>query len=308
MTQLALCMVIKDEVNHIAGCLEPIIDLLDSVVIIDTGSTDGTQDLLKQKFGITPLSGKLTADRCFCKSDVRNAAFENVETPWILSLDADERIGRDALERFLRMRHPESTMGYFGTWVNHVDGAQPFEDYKLFLFRKGARKRGLIHENVQVDIRSRNQRAAWLDGLSVQHYPERSKHATKTAFYRQRLECALRNEPDWYRYYWFLGYMDYCARHWDEALAHLDKAASSNSPLFPVECLNSCMVMAEIYAQLGQQRELAHTLDQALAFYRELRGDFEVQINRRLLPWFTVAREHCRKGELESIKAYRFAR
>jgi hypothetical protein len=102
--------------------------------------------------------------------------------------------------------------------------------------------------------------------------------------------------------------MDFCARDWDQALAHLDKAASSNSPLFPVECLNSRMVMAEIYAQLGQARELAHTLDQAINFHSAVRGDFEVQINRRLLPWLMAAREHCRKGELTAIQAYRFAR
>ena len=301
-------MVVKDEVNRIAGCLQPIFDLFASVVIIDTGSTDGTQELLRERFGIRPIIGELTADRCYCKSDLRNLAFAKVDTPWILSLDADERIDPEVLKRFLGMRHDESIAGYFGSWVNHVNGAPPFEDYKLFLFRKGARKRGLIHENVQVDIRSRGQQARWLDGLAVQHYPERSKHATKTAFYRERLRCALQKEPAWYRYYWFLGYMDYCAQSWDEALQHLDIAASARSQLFPVECLNSHMVMAEIHARLGHERELSQILERALAFYRDVSDDFEVQINRRLLPWFHGAREHCRRGKLTEIRAYRFAR
>lgn len=305
---LALCMVVKDEINRISGCLEPIIDLLDEILIIDTGSGDGTPELLKRRFGITPLTGRLEEARCYCLSDLRNRAFNQVASPWILTLDADERIAPEALHRFRSMSHAPDVGGYFGRWTNHLEGAPPFEDYKLFLFRKGLRKRGLVHENVQIDIRERGQRALWLDGLEVAHFPESVKLADKNRLYRGRLENALRLEPDWHRYRWFLGYVDFQAGDLETAAAHLTVAAFSASPLFPVECLNSRMVLADIHARRGEREALGALLADTRRYFAHVADDFEVAINFRFAPWLARAGEAFDADDLESIRAYRFAR
>lgn len=306
--KLALCMVVKDEINRIIDCLEPIIDLLDEILIIDTGSSDGTPELLKRRFGITPLTGRLEEARCYCKSDLRNWAFNQVAAPWIFSLDADERIAPEALNRFCSMSHAPDVAGYFGRWTNHLDGAPPFEDYKLFLFRRGLRKRGMVHENVQIDIRERGQRALWRDGLEVAHFPDSVKLPDKTRLYRWRLETALRLEPDWRRYRWFLGYMDYQAGRWDEAADHLTAAAISASPLFPVECLNSRMVLADIHARRGKRESLGALLEDTRRYFAQVADDFEVAINFRFAPWLARAEEAFDAEDMEAIRAYRFAR
>lgn len=303
---LALCMLVKDEVNRIGGCLEPILELLDQVVIIDTGSTDGTPGLLRRRFGIEPAFGVLNEADCLSKSALRNRTYELAETSWVLSMDADERVAPEALRHFRNMTHATDVAGYFGRWMNHLDGEPDFEDYKLFLFRKEARKSGLIHENVQVELRRQGARALWLDELCVHHYPEDCKRPEKAALYRRRLECAIRREPGWYRYHWFLGYTDFRAQRWDSAVEHLAFAADSNSRLFPVECLNSRMVLAEIQARCGQREALRKTLEAAWAFYREVDGDFEVKINFRMEPWLRQAMEDCRQDRLEAIRAYCF--
>jgi len=305
---LALCMIVKDEVNRIAGCLDPVFGLLDELIVIDTGSTDGTPGLIERRYGVKPLPGALEEARCFCKSDLRNSAYERASTDWILSLDADERIDPAALERWRRMAHAPGVAGYFGAWINRPEGEADYEDYKLFLFRRGFRKRGVVHENVQVDLREKGAVAGWLDGLVVHHHPEGAKQPAKNEWYRRRLECGLRLDPGWRRYDWFLGYMSWQEGRVADALAHLGIAARSRSTLFPVECLNAAMVLAEIYARRGEREALAATLASAQSFFDEAAGDFEVRINFRLGPWLRAAAAAGERGELEAIRAYRFAR
>ncbi len=305
---LALCMVIKDEVNTISTCLEPIIDHVDQIVIIDNGSTDGTVELLQKKYGITPLSGILEEERCLCKADLRNRAFEEVKTDWILSLDADERLDPKSLKHFHSLSHEAETKGYFGSWINHINGAAPFEDYKLFLFRQGFSKRGLIHENVQIDIRERGYKAKWLEELQVEHYPETRKLPAKTELYKKRLLCALENEPHWVRYHWFLGYMYFQEKKWDEAIKHLTSAFQLDSTLMPVERLNSVMILANIYAKQGRKEDTIATLHIGFKLYDSFRHDFEVIINNRIKPWLDSALSFVHEDKLQKIIAYRFAR
>ncbi len=47
--RIGLCMIVKDEANRIAGALDGVIDLFDQVTVIDTGSTDGTLDILRER-------------------------------------------------------------------------------------------------------------------------------------------------------------------------------------------------------------------------------------------------------------------
>jgi hypothetical protein len=306
--KLALCMVVKDEIHRIVDCLDPIRHLVDQIVIIDTGSSDGTPDLLRRRYGIEPLDGVLEEARCYCLSDLRNRAFNQAAAPWILSLDADERIAPELLTYFRTLSHAPDVAGYFGRWTNHLDGAPPFEDYKLFLFRKGLRKQGLVHDNVQIDIRQRGQRALWLQGLEVTHLPDPAKLADKTRLYRWRLERAIALEPDWLRYRWFLGYMDFQAGDLEAAAGHLTLAAYSASPLFTVECLNSRMVLADIHARRGERESLGALLADTRRYFAQVADDFEVAINFRFAPWLARAGQAFDVDDLESIRAYRFAR
>ena len=147
---IALCMVVKDEANRIDTCLDAALGAVDEVVIFDTGSTDGTPERLARRYGIRAIPGNLCESRCYTKSDLRNRGYELAKADWILSLDADERIDAAALHQFRGLQHAPDISGYFGAWTNHLAGASDFEDYKLFLFRRGFRKRGLVHENAQV--------------------------------------------------------------------------------------------------------------------------------------------------------------
>lgn len=304
---IALCMVVKDEIHRIEACLDSIHQLVDQIIIVDTGSTDGTPELIRHKFGIEVRHGWMAECRCLTKIDMRNLAFSHATTDWILSIDADERMCSEGLQEFRQMQHDPDIYGYFGLWRNHIPETVTFDDYKCFLFRRGVQMRGLVHENVQTDIRFRNGKAVWLDAIRVEHYPEKHKKSLKTDLYRRRLMCAIALEPDWHRYYWFLGYMEYQAGEWQNAIVNFSRVVNSTSKMFPVECLNSAMVWIEILCILDRTNEAVALLKQAQQFYEEVADDFEVRINTRLPFWFEhTYRQFC-SGNHRAVRAYLFA-
>lgn len=305
--KLGLCMVVKDEAQQIGACLAPVIDLFAEVAVVDTGSLDGTPEKLRRELGITPRFASLERGRCNCLCDARAEALKHLSTPWIMLLDADERIDRSTIAKLCAMQDDASHAGYFGKWMNHVDGIPPFEDYKLFVFRNGLRPRGLVHDVVQHDIRARGLRAAWLPELTVQHFPAPARRRAKAAIYRERLRCAIAREPHYFRYHWFLGYMEFLDGRFDRAIDWLDRAAQARSRDFPVEVLNSGMVLAEIHARRDDRIRLRHTLDAMNEFFAEVGDDFEVAVNARLGPWLAAAHECLEAARIDEIRAYRFA-
>jgi GT2 family glycosyltransferase len=84
---LSLCMIVKDEEEMLAGCLEPVYRQVDEIVVVDTGSSDRTVEIA-ESFGAKvihfPWNGSF--------ADARNVSLEAATGDWILYLDADEHV------------------------------------------------------------------------------------------------------------------------------------------------------------------------------------------------------------------------
>jgi hypothetical protein len=96
---LAAALIVKDERDHLPDCLASLRALVDEVVVYDTGSADGSQELARRA-GVRVVQGFWDGD--FARA--RNAAMAEVHAPWVLSVDADERVRAepDGLRRMLR--------------------------------------------------------------------------------------------------------------------------------------------------------------------------------------------------------------
>jgi len=57
MKTIGLSMIVKDEAHVILKCLESVRPLVDYVLVVDTGSTDGTQQIVRDYLSHEKLAG-----------------------------------------------------------------------------------------------------------------------------------------------------------------------------------------------------------------------------------------------------------
>lgn len=98
-TCLTVIVLTFNEEHHLPGCLESIRPLCDEVVVFDSGSVDRTR-VIAEGHGARVIVRSFDG-----YAAQRTAALQAVDTPWVLFLDADERLTRDGiveLRSFLR--------------------------------------------------------------------------------------------------------------------------------------------------------------------------------------------------------------
>jgi len=152
---LTVVILTKNEARHLPGCLASVRGLARYVLVVDSGSTDGTVQLAQ-------AGGAEVVVRPFSDfASQRNAALQLVRDPWVLFLDADERI-TPALARAVRRALHDVNDGIAGFWIARqnfffgrwVRGGGWWPDYQLRLFRvdRGRyRPDQLVHEVVELD-------------------------------------------------------------------------------------------------------------------------------------------------------------
>lgn len=87
---VSLCMIVRDEEDTLPACIDSVQDLVDEIVIYDTGSTDGTVELARG-LGATVLEGHWSDDF----AEARNSSLGHCHGKWVLWLDADEVLAGD---------------------------------------------------------------------------------------------------------------------------------------------------------------------------------------------------------------------
>lgn len=140
---LSLVMIVRNEEATLSRCLESVARLVDEIVVLDTGSTDGTIEVAR-RFGAR--IGEYTWNDHF--AEARNAALELSRTDWNLVLDGDEYITNDCHEAIREFMRQGSVIGRIRrlSSVRNTDGIQWVSDYISRLFPSGIRYRGRIHE------------------------------------------------------------------------------------------------------------------------------------------------------------------
>jgi glycosyltransferase involved in cell wall biosynthesis len=162
---ISILIAARNEANNISRCLEALQGWADEIVVVDSQSTDGTQDIV-ESYGATVLQFYYNSGW----PKKRQWALDTYpfRNDWILLLDADE-ILLDPIKQEIAMAIQSKE--YDGYWLRfqvfflgrqlHHGG---FDLWKLFLFRKGrgryekrleaqdARMSDIeVHEHVVVD-------------------------------------------------------------------------------------------------------------------------------------------------------------
>lgn len=108
MITLSLCMIVKNEHDTLARCLDCIKDIADEIIIVDTGSTDGTKEIaLKYTDKVYDFKW------CYDFAKARNFSFSKATKDYIMWLDADDVIlekDREKLKILKKILTPDIDM------------------------------------------------------------------------------------------------------------------------------------------------------------------------------------------------------
>jgi tetratricopeptide (TPR) repeat protein len=185
--RVSLCIIAKNEEANIAACLDSAADLCDEVVVLDTGSTDRTREIARDKGARVfefPWIDHFAA--------ARNACLEHATGDWIFWLDADDRLdepNRDRLRRLfdslpagnvafsMKCRCLPDPVTGTATTVDHI---------RLFRNSPRIRWRYRVHEQILGAVRESGGEVLWAD-VVIQH-----TGYTDAALRRRKLQRDLR--------------------------------------------------------------------------------------------------------------------
>jgi glycosyltransferase involved in cell wall biosynthesis len=146
---LSLCMIVKNERDNLPACLDSAAGLADEIIVVDTGSSDGTQELARAR-GARVVQSDWTGDF----SRARNLSLAEAKGAWILWLDADDRLleeDRKAIRRLAEADPARSPKAYGFLIKNSIDGGRTgsvFNQIRLFPNRPDLRFRFPVHEQI----------------------------------------------------------------------------------------------------------------------------------------------------------------
>lgn len=99
MVSISLCMIVKNEEQVLARCLDSVKDLMDEIIIVDTGSTDQTK-AIAAKYTDKIYDFEWISDF----AAARNFAFSKANCDYIYSADADEVLDEDNYAKFKALK------------------------------------------------------------------------------------------------------------------------------------------------------------------------------------------------------------
>jgi glycosyltransferase involved in cell wall biosynthesis len=149
MPGITLSMIVKNEEKYLQECFESVKDIIDEIVLVDTGSTDKTLEIA-QKYNAKIFHFDWINDF----SAARNYALENSTGSWILYLDADERIDPNSVNEIKRITENPRKSAFYCTVksINPEYGDNSMRYIRLFANIPGIKFTGKIHEQIQPSL------------------------------------------------------------------------------------------------------------------------------------------------------------
>ena len=215
---IGLCMIVKNEAHVITRCLDSVRPFIDYVLIEDTGSTDGTQDIIRAWLERNGIAGEVVdepwRDFAYNRSHVLACLRKNPRIDYALVIDADDSFFIDddfdvaAFKRTMSAEFYDITIAHAN--IRH-HRPHILSNHKAFIFR------GVLHEFVEApaDVGARETVEGF--GIRIDGGGARSRDPETYRKDARLLERALQEETDLFlrsRYTFYLAqsYRD-CGEH-----------------------------------------------------------------------------------------------
>jgi glycosyltransferase involved in cell wall biosynthesis len=193
---VCLCMIVKNEHHVLRRCLESVRPLINHWVIVDTGSTDGTQNLIRDYFQDMPGTLVERTWNNFGHNRSESLALARDRADYLLTLDADEYLKIDA-----GFQWPPLTCDAYDFMVD--SGGTTYSRIQLVRSALPWRYEGVLHEYITCD---RTHMQARMPGIQTVRLLEGARSRDPLTYRRDAaiLEEALREQPGNARYMFYL--------------------------------------------------------------------------------------------------------
>ena len=151
--KIGLCLIVKNEAHVISRCLDSVRSIIDYVLISDTGSDDGTQDVINKWLKDNNFLGVVFNDEWKSFSYNRSIALSRMrevkEIDYSLMIDADEILVFNSDFDVNKFKSELSCDIY--NIMTHLGGSV-YPRPQLISNRKEFRYEGVVHEFLAMDI------------------------------------------------------------------------------------------------------------------------------------------------------------
>ena len=193
---VCLNMIVKNEAPVIRRCLDSVRPFIDRWVIVDTGSTDGTQGIIRQHFADIPGELHERPWRDFAHNRTEALELARGQAEYLLFIDADETL-----------RAPGDfawpALGADAYFLHVEYGNTVYGRCALVSTRLTWRWVGVLHEYLTSAPEARMEHPDW-PRIVVSHDGARSRDPDTYRKDAEVLEKALQDDPDNARYAFYL--------------------------------------------------------------------------------------------------------
>lgn len=241
MITLSLCIIVKNEEKVIKRCLDSIYDIMDEIIIVDTGSTDKTVEIAKQytnKIYTFPWVNDFSA--------ARNFSFSKATCDYILWLDADDVIKEEdklklyKLKQTLDLTYDGVSMRYHYAFNDKGDPTLIFRRNRIVKKEKNFKWVGFIHEYLDAHGRI-------LDSdINVSHMRVHSNSDRNLKIFKEKIKSGYNlNSRDTFYY----GRELYYNGLYDEAIHVFNKVLNMDGWI--EEKIQALISLSDIYLSKG---------------------------------------------------------
>lgn len=252
MITISLCMIMKNEEKTLPNCLDSVRDIVEEIIIVDTGSTDRSKEIAKRytnhiyDFAWTDDFGA-----------ARNASFHYATQEYILWLDADDVLLEEARQKLTLLKQTLDpsvdavSMKYHYAFDEYGNVSLSFRRNRLVKRSKGFRWVGAVHEYLDVDCPS------FPSDIAVTHRRVRSHSDRNLRIYENLLKTGADLSPR-DRFYYANELRDH--RHFEKAIEQYLAFLQTEEGWVEDE-ISACANLADCYHQTGDRaNELRYTL------------------------------------------------
>ena len=258
MATISLCIIVKNEEKHIARCLDSMAGLVDEMIVVDTGSTDRTVEIVSS---YTPnvYSYPWTDDF----SDARNYSFSKATMEYCMWMDADDVLEETEKEKFLQLKQSLSpdtdiVMMKYHTAFDEA-GIPSFSYFRERWIRNSSRYRwvGAVHEVIPPNGKVLYSDIAICHRKTGAGDPDRNLR-----IYQKMLEEGKVLEP---RQQYYYGRELYYHRKYEEAVSVFEQFLLSPDGWIENK-IEACSICADCYSRLGKEQTALTTLLRSMSF------------------------------------------